>query len=142
MAGFLWLVWYEPVTRTSARHWTLAVTYEAHEQAYATFYEMLGSGSAGGYKSKVTRRVRLTSGHGASPYSGKILLGEIIDPVLGALEMYSETATDLVNSHNQKRDAREYNSQDWAIIIIRSLEDALLLPQGTLARVERCSKLG
>lgn len=110
------------------------------------------------------------SNHGAARYGGKLLLGEVIDSVLGALEVYSETAVELVNAHNRKRGTCEASSQDWAIIIIRSLEDAHLLPQvwplrvlfhfrtvfthvgqcvfhflsaqGTLAKVEKCPKSG
>jgi len=142
MGGFLWLVWYEPITRTSPRHWALAVTYEAHERAYSTFYEVVLDQTSSRYLSKVVRRVHLTSSHGHSHYAGRLLLGEIIDTVIGTLEMYSETAVDLVNSHNQKRGSREYFSHDWAVTIIRSLEDSLLLPQGTLSRVEKCPKFG
>ncbi|CCM02195.1 uncharacterized protein FIBRA_04275 [Fibroporia radiculosa] len=129
MVAYLWLVWYDSATKSTPRHWALAVTYEAHEQAYATFYEMFTEGAGvGRYQPRVVRRVHLTSKHGTTPYAGKLLLGEINDQVLGALEMYSETATELVNSHNKKRGANESTCHDWAIIIVRSLEDALLLP--------------
>lgn len=73
--------------------------------------------------------MHITSNHGAAHYGGKLLLGKVIDSVLGALEMYSESAVELVNAHNRKRGTGESSSQDWAIIIIRSLEDARLLPQ-------------
>ena len=69
------------------------------------------------------------SNHGAARYGGKLLLGQVTDSVLGALEMYSESAVELVNAHNRKRGTGEASSQDWAIIIIRSLEDSLLLPK-------------
>ena len=40
MVAYLWLVWYESPTKTAPRHWALAVTYETHDNAYATFYEV------------------------------------------------------------------------------------------------------
>lgn len=146
MVAYLWLVWYESSCRMSPRHWALAVTYEAHDLAYATFYEVRAftcirvkptdhpiqvfrDGNAAHYQPRVVRRVHLTSKHGNTPYAGKLLLGEINDQVLGALEMYSETATELVNSHTKKRGIHELACHDWAIIIVRSLEDALLLPR-------------
>jgi len=141
MVAYLWLVWYEAMSKTSPRHWALAVTYEAHDQAYATFYEV-AQGDGGRYQPRVVRRVHLTSKHGSSQYGGKLLLGEINDQVLGALEMYSETAAELVNSHNKKRGVNESTCHDWAIIIVRSLEDALLLPRGALARVEKSPRYG
>lgn len=76
----------------------------------------------------MVRRVHLSSKHGHIAFGGKLLLGEITDQVLVSLEMYSETAAELVNAHNRKRGAHESTCHDWAIIIVRSLEDALLLP--------------
>ncbi|KAI0932473.1 hypothetical protein AcW2_001095 [Taiwanofungus camphoratus] len=142
MTAYLWLVWYEATSKLSPQHWALAVTYEINDQAYATSYEVVGDSTGSRYHSRVVRRVHLTSSHGYTPYVGKLLLGEINDQVLGALEMYSETATELVNAHNKKHGTNESNCHDWALIIIRSLEDALLLPKGTLARVEKCPKFG
>ncbi|OBZ78845.1 hypothetical protein A0H81_00557 [Grifola frondosa] len=129
MVAYLWLVWYAAPSKMSRKHWALAVTYEAHDRAYATIYEIAGDDTSSRYLPRVVRRVHLTSNHGAASYSGKILLGEINDNVLGALEMYSESSADLVNGNNRKRGAMELNGQDWAVIIIRSLEDAQLLPQ-------------
>lgn len=80
--------------------------------------------------------------YGDRTYEGRLLLGEIIDNVVGALEMYGESATDMVNSHNRKRGIGESNCQDWAIMIVRSLEDAQLLPRGAVAKVERCPRVG
>ena len=40
MVAYLWLVWYQANTKVSPKHWALAVTYELHERAYATFYEV------------------------------------------------------------------------------------------------------
>ncbi|KZT06755.1 uncharacterized protein LAESUDRAFT_678708 [Laetiporus sulphureus 93-53] len=142
MVAYLWLVWYEALARAASRHWALAVTYEAHEQAYATFYEVVGDSSGGRYHPRVVRRVHLTSKHGSTPYAGKLLLGEITDEVLKVLEAYSETAAELVNSHNKKRGIHEWTCHDWAIIIARSLKDALLLPEGTLVRVEKSARFG
>ncbi|KIP11481.1 hypothetical protein PHLGIDRAFT_18012 [Phlebiopsis gigantea 11061_1 CR5-6] len=143
MVAYLWLVWYQACTKASPKHWALAVTYELHERAYATFYEIVGDGTGmGQFLPTVVRRVHLTGTHGHQLYDGKMLVGEINDSVLGALEMYGETAVELVNSHNRKRGLGESNCQDWAIIIIRSLEDSLLLPRGTLAKVERCPRFG
>lgn len=185
MVAYLWLVWYQASSRASPKHWALAVTYELHERAYATFYEVsirrvfprgrlltrrafalqiMGDGNGmGQYLPTVVRRVHLTGTHGHQPYDGKLLLGEIDDRVLGALEMYGETAVELVNSQNRRRGLGESNCQvstpaesagtpwkvltmgfrqDWAIIIIRSLEDSLLLPRGTLAKVEKCPRFG
>ncbi|PCH33434.1 hypothetical protein WOLCODRAFT_86768 [Wolfiporia cocos MD-104 SS10] len=141
MGGFLWLVWYEAALKVP-RHWALAVTYEAHDLAYATFYEIFGDSGVGRYQTRVVRRVHLTGKHGASSYVGKLLLGQINDQVLCALEMYSDTAAELVNSHNKKRGTNESTCHDWAVIIVRSLEDALLLPRGILARVEKCPRSG
>ena len=42
MVAYLWLVWYQACTKASPKHWALAVTYELHERAYATFYEVRG----------------------------------------------------------------------------------------------------
>lgn len=84
---------------------------------------------SGQYQSRVIRRVHLTSSHPSGAYSGKILLGEINDGVLCALEAYSETAAELVNTRNQKRGPGTQNCHDWATAIVRSLEDAMLLPQ-------------
>ncbi|OJT14369.1 hypothetical protein TRAPUB_9084 [Trametes pubescens] len=103
MGGYLWLVWYNATSKLSPKHWTLAVTYEAHDRAYATVYE--------------------------ATYGGRILLGEINDNVLCSLEAYSDTAAELVNSQNRKRGQDSANCHDWALIIVRSLEDAMLLPQ-------------
>ena len=83
----------------------------------------------GRYESRVTRRVPLTSNHPSGPYAGKILLGEVNDGVLSTLEAYSESAAELVNTHNRKRGLGSSNSQDWAAFIVRSLEDAILLPK-------------
>lgn len=41
MVAYLWLVWYEAPSRRLPKHWALAVTYETHERAYATFYEVI-----------------------------------------------------------------------------------------------------
>ena len=40
MVAYLWLVWYQANTKVTPKHWALAVTYELHERAYATFYEV------------------------------------------------------------------------------------------------------
>lgn len=40
MTAYLWLVWYEASSRNAPRHWTLAVSYEANDRAYATVYEV------------------------------------------------------------------------------------------------------
>ena len=126
----------------------------------------MGDGNGmGQFVPTVVRRVHLTGTHGHQPYDGKLLLGEINDSVLGALEMYGESAAELVNSQNRKRGGLGESNcqvrapglcvcscsvptwdtmleQDWAIIIIRSLEDSLLLPRGTLAKVEKCPRFG
>ena len=65
----------------------------------------------GQFLPKVVRRVHLTGTHGHQLYDGKMLVGEINDSVLGALEMYGETAVELVNSHNRKRGLGESNCQ-------------------------------
>ena len=83
----------------------------------------------GRYQSRVIRRVHLTSNHPLGAYGGKILLGEVNDKVLSALEAYSDTAADLVNAHIRKHGPGSSNCHDWATIIVRSLEDAMLLPQ-------------
>lgn len=147
MGGYLWLVWYEAASKLTPKHWTLAVTYEAHDRAYATVYEVGGplarrllsssndhfsqvtSEQSGRYTSRVVRRVHLTSNHPSGAYGGRILLGEVNDNVLCTLEAYSDTAAELVNSQNRKRGQNSSNCQDWAHIIVRSLEDAMLLPQ-------------
>ncbi|KAI0336043.1 hypothetical protein GY45DRAFT_1316086 [Cubamyces sp. BRFM 1775] len=141
MGGYLWLVWYEAASKLTPKHWTLAVTYEAHDRAYATVYE-LTSEHTGRYASRVIRRVHLTSNHPSGAYGGRILLGEVNDNVLCSLEAYSDTAAELVNSQNRKRGQNNSNCQDWAHIIVRSLEDAMLLPQGSLARLEKCPRAG
>ena len=89
---------------------------------------MTGDTSGTRYQPRVVRRVHLSSKHGHIAFGGKLLLGEITDQVLASLEMYSETAAELVNTHNRKRGAHESTCHEWAIIIVRSLEDALLLP--------------
>ncbi|KAI0690684.1 hypothetical protein BC835DRAFT_1363346 [Cytidiella melzeri] len=143
LVAYLWLVWYQASSSTSPKHWALAVTYELHERAYATFYEITGDGNGmGQFLPRVVRRVHLTGTHGHQQYDGKMLLGEINDSVLGALEMYGESAVEIVNSHNRKHGLGESNCQDWAMIIIRSLEDSLFLPRGTLAKVEKCPRYG
>lgn len=149
MGGYLWLVWYNATSKLSPKHWTLAVTYEAHDRAYATVYEasmfmlrltsqclnvspvrrQVSNEYSGYYKSRVIRRVHLTSNHPSGAYGGRILLGEINDNVLCSLEAYSDTAAELVNSQNRKRGQDSANCHDWALIIVRSLEDAMLLPQ-------------
>ncbi|KAI0768504.1 hypothetical protein BD413DRAFT_562455 [Trametes elegans] len=141
MGGYLWLVWYEAASKVSPKHWTLAVTYEAHDRAYATVYE-LSVDAAGFYKSRVIRRVHLTSNHPSGAYSGRILLGEINDNVLRSLEAYSDTAAELVNSQIRQRGCESANCHDWALIIVRSLEDAMLLPKGSLERLEKCPRTG
>ncbi|KAI8995331.1 hypothetical protein BD414DRAFT_520614 [Trametes punicea] len=141
MVAYLWLVWYDAATKLSPKHWTLAVTYEAHDRAYATVYEV-SSDNAGQYQSRVVRRVHLTSNHPSGAYGGRILLGEINDNVLRSLEAYSDTAAELVNSQNRKCGQNRSNCHDWALIIVRSLEDAMLLPQGSLARLDKCPRVG
>ncbi|KAL7285690.1 hypothetical protein PYCCODRAFT_1464686 [Trametes coccinea BRFM310] len=141
MVAYLWLVWYDAASKVSPKHWTLAVTYEAHDRAYATVYEVM-SDNTGEYRSRVIRRVHLTSNHPSGAYGGRMLLGEINDNVLRSLEAYSETAAELVNSQNRKRGQNSSNCHDWAHVIVRSLEDAMLLPQGSLARVEKCPRVG
>ncbi|KAJ8481113.1 hypothetical protein ONZ51_g6217 [Trametes cubensis] len=142
MGGYLWLVWYEAASKLTPKHWTLAVTYEAHDRAYAT----VASEHTGRYTSRVIRRVHLTSNHPSGAYGGRILLGEVNDNVLCSLEAYSDTAAELVNTQNRKRGQNSSNCQDWAHIIVRSLEDAMLLPQasqaGSLARLEKCPRAG
>ena len=46
MVAYLWLVWYDSATKAAPRHWALAVTYETHDNAYATFYEVSDTLSA------------------------------------------------------------------------------------------------
>ncbi|KAI0786028.1 hypothetical protein C8Q75DRAFT_773805 [Abortiporus biennis] len=143
MTAYLWLVWYEATSRVSPKHWALAVTYELNERAYATFYQVFGDGSGmGQFIPNVVRRVHLMAAHGDQAYDGKLLLGEVIDNVVATLEMYAESATALINSRNRKIGVGDSNCQDWAIMIVRSLEDAQLLPRGTLSRVERCPRQG
>lgn len=89
---------------------------------------MIGDSTGTRYQPRVVRRAHLSSKHGHIAFGGKLLLGEITDDVLASLEMYSETSAELVNAHNRKRGAHESTCHDWAIIIVRSLEDALLLP--------------
>ncbi|KAI0762768.1 hypothetical protein C8Q74DRAFT_177961 [Fomes fomentarius] len=141
MVAYLWLIWYDAATKVAPKHWTLAVSYELHDCAYATVYEVTMD-MTGRYQSRVVRRVHLTGNHPSGAYGGKILLGEVNDGVLCALEAYSETAAELVNTHDRKRDAESSSCHDWATIIVRSLEDAMLLPKGSLARVEKCPRLG
>lgn len=72
----------------------------------------MGDGNGmGQFLPSVVRRVHLTGTHGHQPYDGKLLLGEINDSVLGALEMYGESAVEMVNSHNRKRGLGESNCQ-------------------------------
>ena len=72
----------------------------------------MGDGNGmGQFLPTVIRRVHLTGTHGHQHYDGKLLLGEINDSVLGALEMYGESAVELVNSHNRKRGLGESNCQ-------------------------------
>lgn len=40
IVAYLWLVWYDAPSKASPKHWSLAVTYETNERAYATFYEV------------------------------------------------------------------------------------------------------
>ncbi|KAI0670120.1 hypothetical protein C8Q78DRAFT_1070520 [Trametes maxima] len=141
MGAYLWLVWYDAAAKLSPKHWTLSVTYEHHDRAYATVYEVSDEFD-GYYKSRVIRRVHLTSNHPSGTYGGRILLGEVNDNVLRTLEAYSDTAAELVNSQNRKRGQGSANCHDWALIIVRSLEDAMLLPQGALARLEKCPRVG
>ncbi|KAI0639185.1 hypothetical protein C8Q77DRAFT_44576 [Trametes polyzona] len=141
MGAYLWLVWYNAASKLLPKHWTLAVTYEACDRAYATVYEVSNELS-GFYQSRVIRRVHLTSNHPSGAYGGRILLGEVNDNALCSLEAYSDTAAELVNSQNRKRGQNSSNCHDWALIIVRSLEDALLLPQGALARLEKCPRVG
>lgn len=105
--------------------------------------QIVGDGSGmGQFHPNVVRRHHLTGMQGPHTYDGKYLLGEIFDNVVGALEMYAESAAEMINSHNRKCGVGESNCQDWVIIIVRSLEDAHLLPKGTLTRVERCPRIG
>lgn len=84
----------------------------------------MGDGNGmGQFLPSVVRRVHLTGQHGHQAYDGKLLLGEINDSVLGALEMYGESAVEMVNSHNRKRGLGESNCQ------VRQL--ARLLPRVT-----------
>ncbi|EPS99144.1 hypothetical protein FOMPIDRAFT_125721 [Fomitopsis schrenkii] len=142
MVAYLWLLWYDSPSKAAPRHWALAVTYETHDNAYSTLYEVSRDTTGTRYQPRVVRRVHLSSKHGHIAFGGKLLLGEITDQVLVSLEMYSETAAELVNAHNRKRGAHESTCHDWAIIIVRSLEDALLLPVGSLSRVEKCPRYG
>ncbi|KAI0728628.1 hypothetical protein C8Q72DRAFT_833574 [Fomitopsis betulina] len=142
MVAHMWLVWSDSPSKAAPRHWSLAVTYEAHDNAYATLYEVIGDSTGTRYQPRVVRRAHLSSKHGHIAFGGKLLLGEITDDVLASLEMYSETSAELVNAHNRKRGAHESTCHDWAIIIVRSLEDALLLPVGSLSRVEKIPRYG
>ena len=64
----------------------------------------MGDGNGmGQFVPSVVRRVHLTGTHGAQAYDGKVLLGEITDNVVGALEMYGESAVEIINSNNRKR---------------------------------------
>ena len=146
MGAYLWLIWYDASSKGGPKHWTLAVSYEANDRAYATIYEVgvcpvisqrlysilllqVNMDFTGLYESRVVRRVVLTGNHPTGPYAGKILLGEVNDNVLGSLEAYSDTAAELVNSLNRKRGQGSLSCHDWAAFIVRSLEDAMLLPK-------------
>ena len=105
--------------------------------------QIIGDGSGmGQFAPNVARRVLLMGTQGPHSYEGKLLLGEIFDNIIGALEMYSESAVDIVNTNNRRRGIGDSNCQDWVLIIVRSLEDAHWLPKGTLGRVERCPRVG
>lgn len=70
-----------------------------------------------------------------------MLLGEIIDDVIKVMEEYGNTATEIVNSTNESRaGSGDLNCQDWILIIVRSLEDAGLLPNGALKRAKDCPR--
>lgn len=72
----------------------------------------MGDGNGmGQFAPSVVRRVHLTGTHGNQAYDGKLLLGEITDSVVGALEMYSESSVEIVNSRNRKRGLGEANCQ-------------------------------
>ena len=49
MAAYLWLIWYDASTKAAPKHWTLAVSYEPHDRAYATVYEVSNAADLGGY---------------------------------------------------------------------------------------------
>ena len=72
----------------------------------------MGDGNGmGQYVSSVVRRVHLTGTHGHQAYDGKLLLGEITDTVVGALQMYGESAVEIVNTQNRNRGLGDSNCQ-------------------------------
>jgi hypothetical protein len=162
MANYLWLVWYRAKTYRAPKHWALVVNYEMEEEAFGTVYQVCchrqisaisylntvwsrhkikGDGSAQ-YTTEVNRAVELRDQRSRhEPYHGRLLLGEIIDDVIKMMEEYTNTATEIVNSTNQVRGGvGDLNSQDWILIIVRSLEDARLLPRGSLKRARDCPR--
>ena len=96
---------------------------------FSTFVSQAVSDFTGLFEARVVRRVPLTSNHPSGSYAGKILLGEVNDSVLSTLEAYSDTAAELVNTRNRKRSQGNATCHDWAAFIVRSLEDAMLLPK-------------
>lgn len=73
----------------------------------------------GQFVPSVVRRVHLTGTHGHQGYDGKLLLGEITDKVVGALQMYGESSVELVNSQNRKRGLGESNCQVSNTVVLR-----------------------
>ena len=82
----------------------------------------MGDGNGmGQFVPSVVRRVHLTGTHGHQAYDGKLLLGEITDSVVGALEMYERQGMRRGDTKNQPvrwgRQSRVNAEDRWRVEI-------------------------
>lgn len=164
MTNYLWLVWYRAQSPMGPKHWSLFVTYDTDEEALGTIYQvraidlgdrvfpkadgvappplqMEGTGwGTGQFNFRICRGVQLKGARGSQAYESRLLLGAISDGLATMLHEYGAAAADMINEQNGARFVGESNCQDWALLLIKSLEDGRFIPAGTLEKATACPR--
>jgi hypothetical protein len=96
------------------------------------------------YELTIRRGMPLDGACDFDELDARLFLGFISDRVIETMELYAESATDLLNAKDSAighhPQTASPNCQDWCLAIIRSLEDAGCLEQGTLERASGCPR--
>ena len=102
---------------------------------------MEGTGwGTGQFNFRICRGVQLKGARGSQAYESRLLLGAISDGLATMLHEYGAAAADMINEQNGARFVGESNCQDWALLLIKSLEDGRFIPAGTLEKATACPR--
>ncbi|KAH8087187.1 hypothetical protein BXZ70DRAFT_544135 [Cristinia sonorae] len=145
MTNHFWLVWYRARSSVAPKHWALFMTYDTDEQAIGTAYQAQGDGfGSGQFTTAIHLAVQLKGPRGAHSYEDRLYLGTIPDSFTsnGMMKEYCDAATELINESNAARVVGESNCHNWCLLVIRGLEDAKCLKEGTWERARRCPRMG